>query len=145
MHEFEQDGLIYSDSLVKVEAFKVVHGSWTNAFGFRFTTPDKTIVISGDTRPCENLLKYSKNADILIHEVYSYYRWTKRNQFWRDYHEANHTSTYELGELAAKTKPGKVVLYHLLLWGASENDLLKEILEKYDGEVIVGNDLMVIE
>lgn len=143
--EFEDNGLIYSDSLVKVEAFKVVHGSWKNAFGYRFTTPDKTIVISGDTRPCDNILEYSKGADILIHEVYSYFRWTKRNDFWQKYHAANHTSTYELGELAAKAKPGKVVLYHLLFWGDSEEDLLNEIAERYDGEVIVGRDFMVIE
>lgn len=73
-HEFTEDGVIYRDSLVKVEAFKVVHGTCTNAFGYRFTTPNKTIVISGDTRPCDNILKYSMGADILIHEVYSYFR-----------------------------------------------------------------------
>lgn len=144
-HEFDRDGIVYRDSLVTVEAFHVVHGSWSNAFGFRFTTPHKTIVISGDTRPCDNILEYSNGADILIHEVYSYEKWTKRNEFWQKYHKANHTSTYELGELAAKTKPGKVVLYHLLFWGATEEDLLNEISEKYDGEVIVGRDLMVIE
>lgn len=144
-HEFAEDGLIYHDSLIKVEAFYVEHGSWTNAFGFRFTTPDKIIVISGDTRPCENILKYSKGADILIHEVYSYQKWLKRNDFWQKYHAANHTSTYELGELGTKAKPGKVILYHLLFWGASEEDLLKEISEKYGGEVIVGKDFMVIE
>jgi ribonuclease BN (tRNA processing enzyme) len=145
VHEFNRDGVIYSDSLVKVEAFKVEHGSWPNAFGFRFTTPDKTIVISGDTRPCENILKYAKGADILIHEVYSYAGWKKRDDFWKKYHAANHTSTYELGEMASKAKPGKIVLYHLLFWGAGEKDLLKEIAEKYDGKVIAGKDLMVLE
>lgn len=144
-HEFENDEIIYTDSLIKVEAFHVQHGSWPNAFGFRFTTPDKTIVISGDTRPCENILNYSIGADILIHEVYSYHRWTKRNDFWKKYHAANHTSTLELGELAAKAKPGKLILYHLLFWGDTEEDLLKEIATKYDGEVIVGRDYMVIE
>lgn len=145
VHEFENDGLIYADSLVKVEAFEVVHGSWTNAFGFRFTTPDKTIVISGDTRPCENIRKYAMGADILIHEVYSYHRWTKRNDFWKEYHAANHTSTLELGELAAEVKPGILVLYHMLFWGDTEKDLLKEIATKYDGEVVVGRDFMVVE
>jgi len=144
-HEFKKEGIIYRDSLIKVEAFKVVHGSWTNAFGFRFMTPDKIIVISGDTRPCDNILKYSKGADILIHEVYSYKRWTQRNEIWKKYHAANHTSTYELGELAAKAKPGKVVLYHILYWGDSNEDILREISEKYKGEVIIGKDLMVIE
>ncbi|NQU88661.1 MAG: MBL fold metallo-hydrolase [Mariniphaga sp.] len=143
--EFTNDGVIYKDSLVKVEAFKVEHGSWTNAFGFRFTTFDKTIVISGDTKPCENILKYSKGADILIHEVYSYSGWLKRNEFWQKYHRANHTSTYELGELASNAKPGKVVLNHMLFWGASEKELLKEISEKYEGQVICGRDLMVVE
>lgn len=144
-HEFSEDGIIYQDSLVQVEAFKVIHGSWPNAYGFRFTTADKTIVISGDTKPCENILKYSKGADILIHEVYSFARWKTKNEFWRKYHAANHTSTYELGELAHKVKPGKVVLYHTLFWGDSEEDLLNEIAEKYDGKVIVGRDLMVLE
>ncbi len=144
-HEFFEDGLIYRDSLVKVEAFKVIHGSWPNAFGFRFTTADKTIVISGDTRPCANIKKYSEGADILIHEVYFYSGWKSKNEFRRKYHAANHTSTYELGEIAAKAKPGKIILYHMLFWGASEENLLKEISEKYTGEVIVGRDLMVIE
>ncbi len=144
-YEFFEDGLIYRDSLVKVEAFKVIHGSWPNAYGFRFTTADKTIVISGDTRPCANIKKYSEGADILIHEVYSYSGWKSKNEFWRKYHAANHTSTYELGEIAIKAKPGKIILYHMLFWGASEEDLLKEISEKYTGEVIVGRDLMVIE
>ena len=144
-HEFEKDGIIYRDSLITAEAFKVVHGSWSNAFGYRFTTPNKTIVISGDTRPCDNILKYSKDADILIHEVYSYNRWSKRNQFWKRYHAANHTSTYELGKLAASTNPGKVILYHILSWGDSDEDLLNEISEIYNGEVIVGKDFMVID
>jgi ribonuclease BN (tRNA processing enzyme) len=144
-HEFIKDGIIYQDSLVKVEAFKVMHGTWPNAFGFRFTTPHKVIVVSGDTRPCENILKYSQGADILIHEVYSYAGWEKKNEFWKKYHKANHTSTYELAELALQTKPKKIILNHLLFWGSSEEQLLNEIAEKYNGKVIVGKDLMVIE
>jgi ribonuclease Z len=144
-HEFSDDGIIYQDSLVKVEAFKVVHGSWPNAFGFRFTTPDKTIVLSGDTRPCKNILKYAKDADILIHEVYSYAGWKNKNEFWQKYHRANHTSSHELADLATKTKPGKIILNHVLYWGASDHDILKEITEKYDGKVIVGRDLMVVD
>lgn len=144
-HEFQNDGVIYTDSLVKVEAFKVKHGSWPNAFGFRFTTNDKVIVISSDTRPCQNLEKYATGADILIHEVYSYSGWEKKDDFWKKYHAFNHTSTYELGEMASKAKPKKIILNHLLFWGSTEQDLLDEISEKYNGEVIVGRDLMVIE
>ena len=68
-HEIEE-GVVYEDDAVKVEAFLVKHGTWPNAYGYRFTTPDKVIVISGDTAPCENIIEYGRGADILIHEVY---------------------------------------------------------------------------
>ena len=102
-------------------------------------------MISGDTRPCQNIIDYAMGADILIHEVYSYEKWTKRDEFWQKYHAANHTPTIELGELAAKTNPGKLGLYHLLFWRANEQDLLNEISKKYEGEVIAGKDFMIIE
>ncbi len=141
-HEYVE-GEIYKDENVKVEAFHVIHGSWPNAYGFRFTTPDKVIVISGDAAPCENILKYAEGADILIHEVYYKKGFDKKSEIWKEYHAEHHTSTYELGELASITKPGLVVLYHILFWGASEQNLLDEIEERYSGKVIVGSDLAV--
>ena len=53
-HEI-QEGMIYKDDYMEVEAFRVDHGS-LDAYGFKFSTPDKTIVISGDTRPTSNLI-----------------------------------------------------------------------------------------
>ncbi|MCP4551250.1 MAG: MBL fold metallo-hydrolase [Bacteroidetes bacterium] len=138
-HEINE-GIIYTDKNIKVEAFKVTHGSWPNAFGFRFTTPDKIIVISGDTKPCKNILKYSEGADILIHEVYSKTGFEKKDDFWKKYHANNHTSTFELGELAAKVKPDLVIAYHTLYWGSTNQDLLDEIASKYEGKVVIGQD-----
>lgn len=143
-HEFEE-GVIYTDKNVEVEAFLVKHGSWPNAYGFRFTTPDKVIVISGDTTPCENIIKFSKDADILIHEVYSQKGFETKTEFWKKYHKMNHTSTYELGEIAKAAQPKLVVLYHILFWGAEPEDLLEEIAEIYDGKVVVGSDLAIFE
>lgn len=143
--EFTDDGIIYQDSILKAEAFRVKHGTMRDSYGFRFTTRDKVIVISGDTRPCDNLIKYANNADVLIHEVYSYSGWLKRSDIWKKYHSEHHTSSYELGEIASRIKPGKLVLYHLLNWGTTEKDLLNEIRKNYNGNVIVGRDLMVIE
>ncbi|UCE18003.1 MAG: MBL fold metallo-hydrolase [Gemmatimonadota bacterium] len=143
-HEITE-GLIYEDEHVKVEAFLVKHGSWPNAYGFRFTTPDKVIVISGDTAPCENIIKYGKGADILIHEVYSQSGFEKKDAFWKMYHSQNHTSTYELADIANKLKPGLLVFYHILFWGATEEQLLEEISQTYKGKVIVGSDLDVFE
>ncbi len=137
------EGVIYTDDKVKVEAFRVLHGTWPDAFGFRFTTPDMVIVISGDTRPCDNILSYARGADILIHEVYSQKGFEAKTPFWQTYHAQNHTSTVQLGEIAKQTKPGLVVLYHILFWGASEQDLLDEIASVYSGPVVVGSDLDV--
>ncbi|RLD64570.1 MAG: MBL fold metallo-hydrolase, partial [Bacteroidetes bacterium] len=69
-HEFTKEGIIYQDENIKVEAFPVPHGTWPNAWGFRFTTPDKIIVLSGDSSPSDKIIEYSKGADLLIHEVY---------------------------------------------------------------------------
>lgn len=140
-NEFIKEGVIYQDENVKVEAFPVTHGTWPNAWGFRFTTPDKVIVISGDTTPNEKVIEYARGADILIHEVYSKAAFDKRRKSSQEYHLKQHTSTYELGEIGNKTKPGVIVLYHILFWGYSEQDLLDEISTVYKGKVVSGRDL----
>ncbi|NOY38248.1 MAG: MBL fold metallo-hydrolase [Chlorobi bacterium] len=143
-HEINE-GRVYQDDHVTVTAFHVQHGTWPNAFGYRVETGDKVIVISGDTRPCESLLRYGQGADILVHEVYSMKGFLKKDEFWQKYHAANHTSTYELADIANKLKPEKLVLYHILFWGATPGEILSEIHRTYDGEVIVGEDLMIVE
>jgi ribonuclease Z len=140
-HEFINEGVIYKDTNITVEAFPVLHGTWPNAWGFRFITPDKTIVISGDSRPSDKIIEYSKNADILIHEVYSNSGFNKRNEDWKKYHSEHHTSTIELGEIAGKSNPGLIVLYHILFWGSTEEELLEEIADRYSGKVVAGRDL----
>ena len=142
-HEFEKEGVIYRDSNITVEAFPVVHGTWPNAWGFRFTTPDKVIVISGDCKPSEKVVEYSKDADILVHEVYSKAGFDTKPLEWKQYHTEHHTSTLELADIASRANPGKVVLYHILFWGSSEEALLEEIKTGYQGEVVVGQDLDV--
>ena len=141
-HEITE-GVVFQDDLIEVTAFKINHGSWDNAFGYRFVTPDKTIVISGDTRPSQNLIRYSEGADILVHEVYSQAGFDKKTEVWKKYHASHHTSTFELGEIAKKTKPGLLVLHHILFWGATEEELLDEISQIYDGLVSVGSDMMI--
>ena len=140
-HEFTKEGVIYEDKNVKVEAFPVPHGTWPNAWGFRFTTPDKIIVLSGDTSPSDKIIEYASGADILIHEVYYKKAFDTKTESGKNYHAKNHTSTIELAEIANKAQPKLVVLYHILFWGATEKDLINEISTKYTGKVIVGKDL----
>jgi len=138
-----EEGVVFEDDNVRVEAFPVRHGSWPNAFGYRFTTPDRVIVISGDAAPDAKLEEYAQGADILIHEVYSVEGFSRRDEYWQNYHRSNHTSTHELGDIASRIEPRLLVLYHILFWGASERTVLDEVLEKYSGEVVLGADLDV--
>jgi ribonuclease BN (tRNA processing enzyme) len=140
-HEAEP-GIVYEDGDVTVEAFPVQHGSWT-AYGYRFRTPDRTIVISGDTAPTETVVEKSRGCDVLIHEVYSAVGLGTRPPAWQRYHTRVHTSSHELAEIATRAHPALLVLYHQLLWDVSEEDLLSEIQERYEGAVVSGQDLDV--
>ena len=137
------EGIVYKDDLVEVVAFKVSHGSWENAFGYKFTTADKTIIISGDTAPSDKLIEMAKGSDILVHEVYSQSGFDRRSDVWKNYHSKHHTSTIELAEIANIAKPKLLLLTHILFWGSSEEDIIDEIGSNYSGKVIVGEDLSV--
>ena len=135
-------GTIYNDANVTVSAFPVSHGS-LQAFGYKFRTPDRTIVISGDTAPTQRMVEESRGCDVLIHEVYSVTGLESHAPEWQKYHSTVHTSAYELAEMASLARPGLLIFYHQLLWGASEEDLLSEIRRGYDGLVVFGHDLDV--
>ncbi len=134
-------GVIYKDTNVTVIAFKLIHGSWKEAFGFRFETPDKVIVVSGDCTYNESLVDHAKGCDILIHEVYSEEGFAKRPPKWKTYHAQFLTSTTQLADIANKVMPKLLILTHQLIWGSTEEKLVEEIKSKYKGEVVSGHDL----
>lgn len=105
-------GLIYSDHNIRVTAFPVQHGALAHAFGFRFETPDRIIVISGDTSPTPSLAKHCEGCDVLIHEAYSLRTYRSVSRKWQHYRRKYHTSSRELAALAARVKPRLLVLYH---------------------------------
>lgn len=139
------DGYIFEDKFVKVEAFKNNHGDLEESYGFVFETADKKIVFSGDTAPSERLLQKAKDADILIHEIYSQQGFDNKTPDWQKYHAAHHTSPKEIGSIASKIKPKKLVLSHILFWGSKPEDIRKEVKLFYDGEVIIAEDLLLID
>jgi len=144
VHEIRKGGVAYQDARVKIEAIVVAHGAWPEALGYRVTTPDRTIVISGDTRPTPAIIDACNGCDILVHEVYSAEKFKTRTPDWQKYHAAFHTSTVELAALATKARPKLLVLYHQLYWGATDADLLKEIAAAgYSGAVSSAKDLDV--
>ena len=135
-------GIVYQDSNVVVRAFAVPHTNWKHAFGYRFETKDRVIVISGDTRPSDAVVEACNGCDLLVHEVYSAERYATLSAEWQKYHAGSHTSTRELAGLAGRAKPARLVLYHQLYWGATDDDLLREIRQAgYGGVVVAGRDL----
>jgi ribonuclease BN (tRNA processing enzyme) len=141
-------GIVYKDDNVTVKAFHVAHGDDIEAFGFRFETPDRTIVISGDTTPTQSVIDNCQSCDVLIHESYSMKTYNAVSAAAQANRRKLHTSTMQLAELAGKAKPGLLILYHRSNLGGvleevpnPEEAFLEEIRSGYAGKVVVGHDL----
>jgi ribonuclease BN (tRNA processing enzyme) len=139
-------GAVYRDSVMTVRAFAVPHGDWAagQSYGYRFESPDRTVVISGDTRASDAVVAACNGCDVLLHEVYSAERFGTRPPEWQRYHGNAHTSTVEVAALAQRARPKLLVLYHQLFWGATDADLLGELGRAgYRGRVVSARDLDV--
>jgi beta-lactamase family protein len=146
-------GVVYKDANITVKAFNAYHGSPKNTFGYRFETPDRVIVIAGDSTAKSDVLQNCVECDVLIHEAYTQASFEKVSPEWKHYREEFHTSTTQLAEIANRAKPHLLVLYHRLNAGCdqartqecrdagSEKQMLKEIRELYKGKVTAGHDL----
>ena len=143
--EIVDDGSIYKDKNVEVIAFKNNHGDFKNSFGFLFITDDKRILFSGDTAVSANLKKYGNDLDILVHEVFSSETFVNKTKDWQIYHQAHHTSSIDLGIIADELQPKKLVMSHILFWGASEESILNDIGVNFSGQAIIAKDLMVVK
>jgi ribonuclease BN (tRNA processing enzyme) len=137
-------GVVYRDANVTVTAFPVKHGSWKYAFGYRFDTKDRRIVISGDTAPTNEVVKACDGCDVLVHEVYN----PKRKRIVESkqrqaYFKAFHTSPEELGDIATRARPKLLVLYHLGIGETAEADLVEQVKKSYSGKFVAAKDLGV--
>ena len=139
-------GKIFSDSNVTVTAFPMKHGSWKNAYGYKFETPDRVIVVGGDGSPSETIAENCNGCDVLIHEVYTQLGYAKSNANWQKYVTSFHTSTKELADLANRAKPKTLILYHQMFFGGAEDTemvMLREVRTTYKGRVVSAHDLDV--
>ena len=143
VHEIKP-GVVYKDENVTVTAFPVKHGSWDESFGYRFQTPDRVIVISGDTAPADSVVKACNGCDVLLHEAYASGPNSEMDSpQWRAYFKAFHTSTTELAALATQAKPKLLVLYHQMFHGVPEGEMLQDMRTHYAGAVVSAHDLDV--
>lgn len=138
------EGLVYQDPNVRVTAFEVDHGAVKPAFGYRFESNGKTIVISGDTRPTPNLLKYAKGADVLILEAYLPEHFLKVDtpevaKKLMSYH----TSAEEAGAIAAEAGVKTLAITHVIPADADET-FRERIGKSFKGNLIIGHDLQVV-
>lgn len=140
VHEVAE-GEVFKDERVTVRAFEVPHTGWRHAFGYRVQTPDKVIVISGDARANPAIARECAGCDILVHEVYSDSGFTLLAPVRQKYHAQAHTSATQLGEIATAARPKLLVLYHQLFFGASDEQLLREVRSRFGGRVVSGKDL----
>jgi len=154
-------GVIYKDAKVTVTAFPTQHAM--ESYGYRFDTPDRSIVISGDTSPTEETIKACNGCDVLIHEARTLELFSKLPEERRAFGAKNHTTSEQLAALATKAKPNLLIIYHAwIAWGpsavpsgqqpvalstgafhSSPDVLLKEIGLRYSGQFVIGRDLDV--
>ena len=159
-HEI-RPGVIYKDANVTVTAFPTKHAM--ESYGYRFDTPDRSIVISGDTNPTEETIKACNGCDVLIHEAQTLDRFAKLPEGPHSFVSKYHTTSEQLAAVATKAKPRLLIIYHssiswrpgiappsdqpsLISAGAflsAPEVLRKEIGSRYSGHFVIGRDLDV--
>jgi ribonuclease Z len=140
------EGVVFEKGGVTIKAFEVDHTPVRPAFGFRVDSGGRSVVLSGDTRVSENLIRHAQGADLLVHEVASPESFQRAGVSPERAGQviAHHVTPEQAGEVFAKTKPRLAVYSHIVLADASEEDLIPPTRRTYSGAVEVGEDLMVL-
>jgi ribonuclease BN (tRNA processing enzyme) len=154
LHEFEADGqrMLETDA-VSISATKVIHPPLPHAYAYRFDAPDRSIVLSGDTAVCRDLIAFAQGADVLLHEVMHLagidriVARTPGAARLREHLIAAHTTTTEVGKVAAAAGVKTLVLNHLV--PGDDPSITDEMWRgdaaaDFAGDVMVGQDLQVI-
>jgi ribonuclease BN (tRNA processing enzyme) len=153
VHELREAGLVMSDENLKVTATLVRHPPVVPAFAYRFDAADRSIVISGDTAPSDNLLKLAQGADVLVHSVLyvpAVDRLVARVPNAKALKAsiiAHQTSAEDAGQLAQAAGVKTLVLSHLV--PADDPEVTDQMWidaarTQFRGSVIVGKDLLEI-
>jgi len=142
--------VVWENADARVTAVAVHHEPVSPAMAYRVDTPDGAVVISGDTRVCDEVEQLSVGADVLIHEVF-------RTEFLRPFMEIvphladiadYHADSVRLGEMAGRIGVPVLVLTHLIPQPRDERDeaaLAAEVVGAgFGGELIVARDLQKV-
>ena len=146
--EFSTSGTISIKDL-KIKYFEVDHKPVPFAYGFCFLKNNKKLTISGDTRPCENVMKFGQLSDVLLHEVFieDEIKETNKMRTLKTLHNVKdyHTPSSIVGKIASLTRCKKLVLTHLVPTKFNEKKLKKIVKKDFGKDPIIGRDLLKIK
>ena len=145
--EFKKYGKIKINDL-KIEYFLVDHKPVMYAYGFNFYFKKKKLTISGDTKPCENLMKYGQLTDLLLHEVFIEGKVDKitkmRSKKTLHNVKAYHTLSSMVGKVAKIVRCKRLVLTHFVPIHFNEKKLINIVRKDFGKNPIIGKDLLKI-
>ncbi len=141
------EGVVYDRGGVKVTAFEVDHALVKPAFGYRIDHAGRSVVLSGDTRVSENLIRHAQGVDLLVHEVFVASTLERAGVPPARAKSiiAYHLSPEQAGEVFTRTRPRLAVYSHICLPTAVEQDVIVPTRTTYSGPLELGEDLMVID
>lgn len=151
--ELTRGGPVMQDANARVTCAMVNHPPVTPAFAYRFDCPDRSIVISGDTTPSEALIELARDADVLVHEVMHVPSIDKliatesNAKTLREHLLASHTTTDQVGQVAARARVKTLVLSHFVPGGypfVPDDVWAAGARKHFSGRIIVGRDLLEI-
>jgi len=146
--EFKTSGNIKIKD-INIKYFEVDHKPVKYAYGFCFTNKNKKLTISGDTKPCENLMKYAQKSDVLLHEVFIEGEIIKTNKMRtkKTLHNVRsyHTTSSEVGKVAFITQSKRLVLNHFVPTQFNKGRLKNIVKKDFGKNPIIGEDLMKIK
>jgi ribonuclease Z len=145
------EGVIYNKNGVKITAFRVDHSDIIDsALGYRLDYNHRSVLISGDTRYSENLIKYANGVDVLIHEVIAIREEVLLRSALARKIVNFHTTPEQAGKLFSLVKPRLAVYTHVAIPPidssiSSVDDIIMQTKKHFKGQLAMGEDLMVIE
>ena len=139
-HDIEQ-GIVLDDQGVKVTAFLVDHGPVSPAFGYRVDYRGHSVVLSGDTRVSENLVRFAQGVDVLVHEVVDPDVIRARGRGTAEAIIAHHTTPEEAGEVFARVKPRLAVYSH----APNTEAVMTKTRKTYAGPLQGAEDMLTID
>ena len=139
-----EQGIVFDQQGIKVTAFLVDHSPVAPVFGYRVDYRDHSVVLSGDTRVSENLIRFAQGVDVLVHEVLdadTVNAWFPTNSKAAAAILAKHTTPEQAGEVFTRVKPRLAVYSH----APDAERVITQTRKTYTGPLQGAEDMLTIE